>query len=63
MKSGEGAKPANRAKTLWIREPYLSQILAGRKTVEVEILKEALDKSRSKKLTWLAQSLPKGGSR
>ena len=28
-----------------------------------EILKEALDKSRSKKLTWLAQSQPKDGSR
>ena len=26
-------------------------------------LKEALDKSRSKKLTWLAQSQPKDGSR
>ena len=35
----------------------------GRKTLEVEILKEALDKSRSKKPTWLAQSQPKGGSR
>lgn len=27
--------PAGRVKTLWIREPYLAQILAGRKTVEV----------------------------
>jgi transposase len=37
----------------------------GRKTreVEVEILKKALDKSRSKKRTWLAQSRLKGGSR
>ena len=35
----------------------------GRKTLEVEILKEALDKSRSKKRTWLAQSQPKSGSR
>ena len=35
----------------------------GRKTLEVEILKEALDKSRSKKPTWRAQSQPKGGSR
>jgi transposase len=35
----------------------------GRKTLEVEILKEALDKSRSKKLTWRAQSQPKDGSR
>ena len=35
----------------------------GRKTLEVEILKEALDKSRSKKRTWLAQSRLKGGLR
>jgi transposase-like protein len=35
----------------------------GGKTLEVKILKEALDKSRSKKLTWHAQSLPKGGIR
>ncbi len=27
----------SRTKTLWIREPYLSQILAGRKTVEVRV--------------------------
>ncbi len=26
-----------RVKTLWVREPYLSQILAGRKTVEVRV--------------------------
>jgi transposase len=35
----------------------------GRKTLEVEILKEALDKSRSKKPALLAQSLKPGGSR
>lgn len=35
----------------------------GRKTLEVEVLKEALDKSRLKKPIWLAQSQPKGGSR
>lgn len=35
----------------------------GRKTLEVEILKEALDKTRLKKRTWLAQSQPKDGSR
>lgn len=35
----------------------------GRKTLEVEILKEALDKSRSKKPTLLAQSLKPDGSR
>ena len=35
----------------------------GRKTLEVEILKEALDKTRSKKRTRLAQSQPKDGFR
>ena len=35
----------------------------GRKTLEVEILKEALDKTRSKKRTWLAQSQPKDSFR
>ena len=29
--------PAGRFKVLWVREPYLSQILAGRKTVEVRV--------------------------
>jgi len=35
----------------------------GRKTLEVEILTEALDKSRAKKPTLLAQSLKPDGSR
>ena len=35
----------------------------GRKTLEVEILKEALDKARPKKPTWLVQSPLKDGSR
>jgi transposase len=35
----------------------------GRKTLEVEILKEALDKARPKKPTWLAPSPVKDGSR
>jgi transposase len=35
----------------------------GRKTLEVEILKEALDKTRSKKPTLLAQSPLRDGSR
>ena len=37
MNSRYRGKPAGRTKTLWIREPYLSQILAGRKTVEVRV--------------------------
>ncbi len=35
----------------------------GRKTMEVEILKEALDKARPKKPMWLVSSQPKDGSR
>jgi ASC-1-like (ASCH) protein len=27
----------SRVKTLWVREPYLAEILAGRKTVEVRV--------------------------
>ena len=34
----------------------------GRKTMEVEILKEALDRARPKKPMWLASSQPKDGS-
>lgn len=30
-------KSGGRVKTLWVREPYLSQILAGQKTVEVRV--------------------------
>ncbi len=30
-------KPKGRLKLLWVREPYLSQILAGRKTIEVRV--------------------------
>jgi putative hydrolase of the HAD superfamily len=37
MKLEPGDKSAGHVKTLWIREPYLSQILAGRKTVEVRV--------------------------
>ena len=35
----------------------------GRKTMEVEILKEALEKARPKKPMWLASSQLKDGSR
>ena len=35
----------------------------GRKTMEVEIPKEALDKARPKKPMWLVQLQPKNGSR
>ena len=35
----------------------------GRKTMEVEILKEALDKARPEEPMWLASSQPNDGSR
>lgn len=35
----------------------------GRKTMEVEILKEALEKARPTKPMWLVQSQPRDGSR
>jgi putative hydrolase of the HAD superfamily len=36
----EAEDSARSVKTLWIREPYLAQILAGRKTVEVRVAYE-----------------------
>ena len=43
-----------------VREP---ERLLGRKTMEAEILREALAKAGAEKQTWLPPSLPKGGSR
>ena len=37
--------------------------MLGRKTLEVEILKEALDLARAKKATSLSSSVPRDGSR
>ena len=39
------------------------ELKLGRKTMEVEILKEALDKARPNKPTWLAPSPLKDGGR
>lgn len=35
--SSQGAEPRGRVKTLWVREPFLAQILAGRKRIEVRV--------------------------
>lgn len=35
--SSQVAEPRGRVKTLWVREPFLAQILAGRKTIEVRV--------------------------
>ncbi len=45
-----------------LSEPDLERLL-GRKTMEVEILKEALAKPGAKKRMWLPPSQPKDGSR
>jgi FMN phosphatase YigB (HAD superfamily)/ASC-1-like (ASCH) protein len=37
VNDADSPAPASRVKTLWLREPYLSQILSGRKTVEVRV--------------------------
>ena len=51
-------------KTLRDREARIRELEGqpGRKTLENEILKETLEKSRAKKQTWLAQSLKRDGS-
>ena len=55
--TGDGRVTSNKAvREMEARIRELERQL-GRKTLEVEILKEALDKSRSKKPTVLAQSL------
>jgi transposase len=54
--------PAADARRLEERVRELERQL-GRKTFEVEILKEALDASRSKKAILLSNSPPRGGSR
>ena len=53
---------ANEVRRLEERVRELERIL-GRKTLEVEILKEALDLARAKKAISLSNSAPGGGSR
>lgn len=53
---------ANEVRRLEERVRELERIL-GRKTLEVEILKEALDLARAKKAISLSSSAPGGGSR
>ena len=47
--------PASEYRALQAQVSELRRLL-GKKTMEAEILREALDKSRSKKLTFLARS-------
>ena len=61
VSSDESVVGSSEVKRLEQKVRELERLL-GRKTMEVEILKEALDKSQSKKQTWQLPSRLKDGS-
>ena len=62
VRADEDGVAASRARELEHRVRELERLL-GRKTLEVEVLKEALTASRGKKPVWQLPSPPPGGSR
>ena len=62
VRADDDVVPAADVRRLEERVRELERLL-GRKTMEVEILKEALDLARSKKLSLLSSSAPRDGSR
>lgn len=62
VRADDEVVPAAEARRLEERVRDLERLL-GKKTLEVEILKEALDAARSKKPTWRSNSAPKGDFR
>ena len=62
VRADDDVVPATDARRLEERIRELERQL-GRKTLEVEILKEALDLTRSKKAILLSSSAPRSGSR
>lgn len=62
VRADDDVVPASDARRLEERVRELERLL-GRKTMEVEILKEALDLARSKKPTLRLSSAPRDGSR
>jgi transposase len=62
VRADDDVVPAADMRRLEERVRELERLL-GRKTMEVEILKEALDLTRSKKPRLLSSSVPPGGSR
>ena len=62
VRADDDVVPAADIRRLEERVRELERLL-GRKTMEVEILKEALELSRSKKLSLLSSSAPRDGSR
>ena len=61
IRADEGVVPASEARRLEERVRELERLL-GRKTMEVEILKEALELARGKKPTLLSRSPVAGDS-
>ena len=62
VRADEDVVAASRARELEQRVRELERLL-GRKTMEVELLKEALTAARGKKPAWQLLSPPPGGSR
>ena len=62
VKADDDVVPAGRVRELEAKVRELERLL-GRKTMEAEILREALEHARPKKHTWRLPSPPPGGSR
>lgn len=62
VRADEDVVPASRVRKLEAKVRELERLL-GRKTMEAEILREALDQTRPKKLALRLPSPPPGGSR
>jgi transposase len=62
VRADEDVVPLSRVRELENKIRELERLL-GRKTMETEILREALDAARPKKQPWLVPSLPKGNTR
>lgn len=62
VRADEDVVPLSRVRELETKIRELERLL-GRKTMETEILREALDAARPKKQPWHVPSLPKGNTR
>jgi transposase len=62
IRADEDVVPASRVRELGAKVRELERLL-GRKTMEAEILREALEQARPKKLALRSPSPPPGGSR
>ena len=62
VRADEEVVPLSRVRELENKVRELERLL-GRKTMETEILRDALEATRPKKQPWLVPSLPKGSTR